>query len=201
MSFNFNVVPPASIVPSIVVAQPAAQAPVVMQVNTAPTFIIPGNQGIVNIVIHQNQSGTQTVIDSPKPLPPQMTQLLQIQNPEPKQVQQDTTSTEERTPLKKRKAYIEFNTATSAPDQEFIEKINSKPYPASVEIEKATVQAEKKSKNSSKAKKVDKAARQCLNTNCNTTETTLWRKGPEGKNTLCNACGIYWKRTGILKSW
>lgn len=30
---------------------------------------------------------------------------------------------------------------------------------------------------------------------CGVTSTTLWRVGPEGKNTLCNACGIHWART------
>jgi len=29
--------------------------------------------------------------------------------------------------------------------------------------------------------------------NCNTDNTPLWRKGPDG-NTLCNKCGVYWKR-------
>lgn len=34
--------------------------------------------------------------------------------------------------------------------------------------------------------------------NCATTQTPLWRKGPAGRNTLCNACGTRWKRFGTL---
>eukprot|EP00002_Diphylleia_rotans_P017294 TRINITY_DN3358_c0_g1_i1.p1 TRINITY_DN3358_c0_g1~~TRINITY_DN3358_c0_g1_i1.p1 ORF type:complete len:655 (-),score=113.58 TRINITY_DN3358_c0_g1_i1:874-2838(-) len=33
---------------------------------------------------------------------------------------------------------------------------------------------------------------------CNTSNTVLWRQGPDGKGTLCNACGVRWKR-GIIK--
>jgi hypothetical protein len=29
---------------------------------------------------------------------------------------------------------------------------------------------------------------------CGTTDTPLWRYGPEGSKSLCNACGIRWKR-------
>ena len=29
---------------------------------------------------------------------------------------------------------------------------------------------------------------------CGTSETTLWRGGPTGEKSLCNACGIRWKR-------
>jgi len=29
---------------------------------------------------------------------------------------------------------------------------------------------------------------------CKTTTTPMWRKGPHGKNTLCNRCGIKWSR-------
>eukprot|EP01118_Nematostelium_gracile_P000661 TRINITY_DN10704_c0_g1_i1.p1 TRINITY_DN10704_c0_g1~~TRINITY_DN10704_c0_g1_i1.p1 ORF type:complete len:189 (+),score=28.86 TRINITY_DN10704_c0_g1_i1:212-778(+) len=29
---------------------------------------------------------------------------------------------------------------------------------------------------------------------CHTTNTPMWRKGPLGKNTLCNKCGIKWSR-------
>merc|ERR1712137_516427 len=31
-------------------------------------------------------------------------------------------------------------------------------------------------------------------TKCHTTDTPCWREGPEGARTLCNACGIRWKR-------
>jgi len=30
---------------------------------------------------------------------------------------------------------------------------------------------------------------------CKTTDTPLWRKGPSGTKTLCNACGIRWIRS------
>lgn len=33
---------------------------------------------------------------------------------------------------------------------------------------------------------------------CNTTETPLWRAGPAGPKTLCNACGVRWKKTGSV---
>ncbi len=33
---------------------------------------------------------------------------------------------------------------------------------------------------------------------CGTTETPLWRKGPSGPNTLCNACGTRWRRHGTV---
>eukprot|EP00737_Agarophyton_chilense_P004641 gb/GEZJ01006010.1/.p1 GENE.gb/GEZJ01006010.1/~~gb/GEZJ01006010.1/.p1 ORF type:complete len:414 (+),score=18.87 gb/GEZJ01006010.1/:620-1861(+) len=33
---------------------------------------------------------------------------------------------------------------------------------------------------------------------CHTTETPLWRAGPAGPKTLCNACGVRWKKTGSL---
>ena len=33
---------------------------------------------------------------------------------------------------------------------------------------------------------------------CGTTETPQWRRGPSGKRTLCNACGVKWS-TGRLK--
>jgi len=44
---------------------------------------------------------------------------------------------------------------------------------------------------------------------CKTTQTPMWRKGPSGKNTLCNRCGIKWSRIqnprkkskrGVIKS-
>lgn len=33
---------------------------------------------------------------------------------------------------------------------------------------------------------------------CRTTETPLWRAGPAGPKTLCNACGVRWKKTGSV---
>jgi len=34
---------------------------------------------------------------------------------------------------------------------------------------------------------------------CGTSNTPLWRYGPEGSKTLCNACGIRWKRANKAK--
>lgn len=36
--------------------------------------------------------------------------------------------------------------------------------------------------------------RTCMH--CNATQTPEWRTGPNGKGTLCNACGLRWKKTG-----
>lgn len=33
---------------------------------------------------------------------------------------------------------------------------------------------------------------------CGTMETPLWRAGPAGPKTLCNACGVRWKKTGSV---
>ncbi|ORZ13297.1 hypothetical protein BCR42DRAFT_439720 [Absidia repens] len=38
--------------------------------------------------------------------------------------------------------------------------------------------------------------RQCFY--CGVTETPMWRRGPEGGGTLCNACGVKWKNGKIL---
>lgn len=35
-------------------------------------------------------------------------------------------------------------------------------------------------------------------TYCSTRHTTMWRSGPDGQGTLCNSCGIQWKRGEIL---
>ncbi|KAG0016202.1 hypothetical protein BGZ81_011351 [Podila clonocystis] len=34
---------------------------------------------------------------------------------------------------------------------------------------------------------------------CGCTTTPMWRRGPEGPSTLCNACGVKWKHGKILK--
>ncbi|KAK3135370.1 hypothetical protein QOZ80_5BG0418120 [Eleusine coracana subsp. coracana] len=39
---------------------------------------------------------------------------------------------------------------------------------------------------------VEEGARHCRE--CDTTQTTQWRAGPGGPNTLCNACGLRWKK-------
>jgi len=35
---------------------------------------------------------------------------------------------------------------------------------------------------------------------CGVTETPMWRRGPQGKGTLCNACGVKWSLRGRKKS-
>ena len=35
---------------------------------------------------------------------------------------------------------------------------------------------------------------------CNTHKSPLWRTGPLGQNTLCNACGIRYKRINNTRS-
>ncbi|KAF8085964.1 hypothetical protein N665_0640s0009 [Sinapis alba] len=36
--------------------------------------------------------------------------------------------------------------------------------------------------------------RKCTNMNCNTINTPMWRKGPLGPKSLCNACGIKFRK-------
>jgi len=36
---------------------------------------------------------------------------------------------------------------------------------------------------------------------CETKETTQWRLGPLGKNTLCNACGLRYKVNGLVQGY
>lgn len=40
-------------------------------------------------------------------------------------------------------------------------------------------------------------AKQC--SNCGTADTRKWRKGPQGSETLCNACGQRWTKRGTLE--
>ncbi|KAI8076508.1 uncharacterized protein B0P05DRAFT_588159 [Gilbertella persicaria] len=40
------------------------------------------------------------------------------------------------------------------------------------------------------------ATKQCLY--CGSTSTPMWRRGPQGAGTLCNACGVKWKQGKIL---
>jgi len=46
----------------------------------------------------------------------------------------------------------------------------------------------------SKQEKVKKTRRKIINSticdHCNKTDTVRWRKGPKGRGTLCNACGL-----------
>ncbi|KAJ9153390.1 hypothetical protein P3X46_026834 [Hevea brasiliensis] len=39
-------------------------------------------------------------------------------------------------------------------------------------------------------------SKRCTNYNCNTNNTPMWRKGPLGPKTLCNACGIKYRKEG-----
>lgn len=41
-----------------------------------------------------------------------------------------------------------------------------------------------------------RVTQQCVH--CAATETPLWRAGPDGPKTLCNACGVRWKKTGSV---
>lgn len=47
-----------------------------------------------------------------------------------------------------------------------------------------------------KEKKKVLKPRKC--THCQTEKTPLWRQGPSGKGTLCNACGVRWLKSGNL---
>lgn len=44
------------------------------------------------------------------------------------------------------------------------------------------------------AKNVDRKGRQIFCRNCGTSETPQWRSGPAGPRTLCNACGVKFKK-------
>uniref|UniRef100_A0A9I9D802 GATA-type domain-containing protein n=1 Tax=Cucumis melo TaxID=3656 RepID=A0A9I9D802_CUCME len=41
--------------------------------------------------------------------------------------------------------------------------------------------------------------RRCTNYNCNTNFTPMWRKGPLGPKSLCNACGIRYRKETMNK--
>jgi len=41
-----------------------------------------------------------------------------------------------------------------------------------------------------------KSSRQLICFNCNVTQTPLWRRTPDRKHSLCNACGLYYKQYG-----
>ncbi|ORZ24430.1 hypothetical protein BCR42DRAFT_402939 [Absidia repens] len=61
----------------------------------------------------------------------------------------------------------------------------------------------KKKKNkrnlSSRGKESSTGTRKCIY--CNVTSTPMWRRGPEGAGTLCNACGVKWKHGKILSGY
>mmetsp|Transcript_14267 Transcript_14267/g.30742 ORF Transcript_14267/g.30742 Transcript_14267/m.30742 type:complete len:180 (+) Transcript_14267:180-719(+) len=40
----------------------------------------------------------------------------------------------------------------------------------------------------------EKQVKRC--SHCGTCDTPLWRLGPQGAKTLCNACGLRWRKTG-----
>ncbi|GAV63056.1 GATA domain-containing protein [Cephalotus follicularis] len=37
-------------------------------------------------------------------------------------------------------------------------------------------------------------SKRCTNDKCNTSHTPMWRRGPFGPKTLCNACGIKYRK-------
>ncbi|WCJ19238.1 GATA transcription factor 29 [Euphorbia peplus] len=41
--------------------------------------------------------------------------------------------------------------------------------------------------------------KRCTNSRCNTNDTPMWRKGPLGPKTLCNACGIKYRKEAERK--
>lgn len=59
-----------------------------------------------------------------------------------------------------------------------------------------------RSNNRKKSTAVDKS--QCVCERCLTKTTPQWRPGPNGQNTLCNACGLKWfrheKSKGVQKA-
>ncbi|KAI8070780.1 hypothetical protein BC940DRAFT_295540 [Gongronella butleri] len=57
----------------------------------------------------------------------------------------------------------------------------------------ASVQKKQKS---STGKRTANANKQCAY--CHSKTTPMWRRGPEGAGTLCNACGVKWKNGKIL---
>ncbi|CAO3600382.1 unnamed protein product [Absidia cylindrospora] len=56
-----------------------------------------------------------------------------------------------------------------------------------------------KRKLSSRGKESSTGTRKCIY--CNVTSTPMWRRGPEGAGTLCNACGVKWKHGKILSGY
>ncbi|KAI9235583.1 MAG: hypothetical protein BYD32DRAFT_370754 [Podila humilis] len=44
--------------------------------------------------------------------------------------------------------------------------------------------------------KNSKASRHLVCFNCKVTQTPLWRRTPDRKHSLCNACGLYYKQYG-----
>jgi len=42
----------------------------------------------------------------------------------------------------------------------------------------------------------EKQAKKC--SHCATSDTPLWRMGPQGAKSLCNACGLRWRKTGRM---
>lgn len=48
----------------------------------------------------------------------------------------------------------------------------------------------------SNSTRVPKSSRKLMCFNCNVTQTPLWRRTPDRKHSLCNACGLYYKQYG-----
>ncbi|KAI8915538.1 hypothetical protein EDD86DRAFT_243548 [Gorgonomyces haynaldii] len=64
-------------------------------------------------------------------------------------------------------------------------------YPSDKESDEDKKKKKKKKKEASTVPKVCEY--------CSTTETPMWRRGPSGKSSLCNKCGVKWRSGRILK--
>ncbi|KAI8975667.1 hypothetical protein BDF20DRAFT_879978 [Mycotypha africana] len=58
-----------------------------------------------------------------------------------------------------------------------------------------TINSSSQDKHRGKKKRVEKPVGMRICTDCGTTESPEWRKGPKGPKTLCNACGLRWSKT------
>jgi hypothetical protein len=65
-------------------------------------------------------------------------------------------------------------------------------------LSKSTIKKASSSKSSSLSITASKSSpiKKCLYCGCKT--TPMWRRGPQGAGTLCNACGVKWKHGKIL---
>ena len=78
----------------------------------------------------------------------------------------------------------------AAPDDAAAVEESTKPV-----IKKAAAPAAKKSTKSAAEK------RSCQKCDASTTPWGKWRDGPGGKATLCNRCGLQWKKRGAPEDW
>ncbi|XP_015576253.1 GATA transcription factor 19 [Ricinus communis] len=70
--------------------------------------------------------------------------------------------------------------------------LQNKNTPYSPQNHKTTARGSNTTTNSNSANNDPLLARRCAN--CDTTSTPLWRNGPRGPKSLCNACGIRFKK-------